>query len=250
MMYSPDFYSSVSERAAKAATVASAILADVTIPVSLIDIGSGQGIWAQTFQEAFPSIDSITAIDFNANNINLLKENEKARISKISQDLAVVSSLPDDMYDLGICVEVLEHLPKNASERLILEFGKKCRLMIFSAALIGQGGTNHINEQSLSYWTTQMGSAGFVPFDVFRSKFVSDKEIPKYYSNSIALWINLNLITKETISFDKLLTIMPRNIPDIRNPFSKCRFYLLSLFPVSLISIMAQIKNSIGSHLR
>jgi hypothetical protein len=229
-----------------AAQVASSIMAEVSTPVSLIDVGSGQGIWAQTFQEKIPSIKTVTAIDLDAQNIIFLQRNRESEISKISRNLANEPILPEQTYDLGICVEVLEHLPKKASEGLILEFGKKCRLMIFSAAITGQGGTQHINEQSLEYWNRQMAGAGFVPFDIFRDSFTSNVEIPKYYSNSIALWVNKNLITQEIICYEKFLPYIPSYITDVRTFASKFRFLLLSLFPVSIVSTMAQIKNLIN----
>ena len=58
-----------------------------------------------------------------------------------------------------------------------------------SAALPGQGGTHHVNEQWIDYWANMFGQHGYQPFDFLRPLFWDDARIePWYRQNAIALF--------------------------------------------------------------
>jgi hypothetical protein len=54
-------------------------------------------------------------------------------------------SLPKT-FDLTLCLEVGEHLPQNAANILIESLCALSEVIVFSAAIPGQGGQRHINE--------------------------------------------------------------------------------------------------------
>ena len=247
MIYDHTFYDSVSYRARIAAQTAASIVSEFLEPVNLIDVGSGQGVWSREFAEKFLTIREIQAIDLDSNNISLLDwgGDPNLKIVRISQNLETNSNLPDQFFDIGICVEVLEHVSSNTAEELILEFSKKCKYLIFSAALTGQGGTHHINEQSLKYWNDALSAVGFVPVDIFRNKFRSDNRIPSYYTNSIAFWINttLNFHSECPPDWLKLLKLLPSELSDQRGISTKIRYSILGLFPPRMVTFIAKIRN-------
>jgi hypothetical protein len=250
MTYDSKFYLSVTERASIAASLAASITSKFLKPSSLVDIGSGQGIWSQSFSEAMPSLRYIYAIDLESDNISLLESHTKSGIptvAKVSQDLSRNQSLPDKVFDIGICVEVLEHLPKIAAELLMLEFGKKCKFLVFSAAITGQGGTHHINEQNLNYWSNKLAATGFVPLDVFRKEFREDARIPSYYSNSIALWVNVGYVDNVNIgilNLNQLFKCFSPDISDSRSFLNKLRYFIVGLLPHQTVTLIAKVKNS------
>jgi SAM-dependent methyltransferase len=65
-------------------------------------------------------------------------------------------------FDLVVCSEVAEHLEPCFAEALV---GTICRhatrLVYFTAAVPGQGGLSHLNEQPHSYWQQKFSRRGF-----------------------------------------------------------------------------------------
>jgi hypothetical protein len=70
----------------------------------------------------------------------------------------------DRKYDLAISVEVAEHLPPNAADIFIESIVKASDIVLFSAAIPFQGGTNHINEQWPEYWNKLFNKNGYYRF--------------------------------------------------------------------------------------
>ena len=74
-------------------------------------------------------------------------------------------------FDLVICLEVIEHLPKIDVENVLintLTFHTK-DLLLLSAAEPGQEGTGHINLQPKSYWVKKIEARGTVLFSGMRT---------------------------------------------------------------------------------
>lgn len=62
-----------------------------------------------------------------------------------------------------ICWEVAEHLPPTAADplvKLLAESTKEC--LFFTAAIPGQGGAGHLNEQPKNYWRDKFESYGLI----------------------------------------------------------------------------------------
>ena len=246
--YDIDFYQSVSLRAQKAAQVAADQIYKFYKPQSLIDVGCGQGIWSRAFLERISTLEKVSAVDLSSSNITYLKDeniNASVSIALHGQDLNLNPSLPGSYFDFAICVEVLEHISKQSSEMIIAELGEKCGMVLFSAAISGQGGTHHINEQSLSYWNQKMGESGFVALDVIRPIFILDREIPSYYTNSIAIWLNKAFVSEiqNKIDWVELSKILPSELMDRRKTLTKLRFRILSLMPRQFVTFLAILKN-------
>ena len=66
------------------------------------------------------------------------------------------------MYDLALCIEVAEHLQPEYAETLVDNVTRSARVVFWSAAHPGQGGTCHYNEQPPEYWEALFAARGFV----------------------------------------------------------------------------------------
>ena len=55
-------------------------------------------------------------------------------------------------FDLVVSLEVAEHLPSEAAANFVETLTKHGSIILFSAAVPGQVGTNHQNEQWPRYW--------------------------------------------------------------------------------------------------
>jgi hypothetical protein len=106
-------------------------------------------------------------------------------------------------YDLVICLEVAEHLPDSASDLLVETLTKHGDVIIFSAAIPGQGGQNHVNEQWTSYWQNKFSKLGFYFHDVLRPLIWTNKSIEWWYKQ------NMFLVTREPSQKEVLDMIHP-----------------------------------------
>jgi len=246
--YNDAFYESVNTRASLAAYETARIISFLCEPKTMIDIGSGLCGWSKEFLDRFPSIENVVALDYKKHAgepLDSLLRNPNFNF--VIQDFEKISELPVICCDLAICVEVLEHISETAAQKIMDEFKAKCTLVVFSAAISGQGGTHHINEQNFSYWKSNMLSRGFYPLDVLRPQFNMNQEIPSYYKNNVVLWVNSELAQFSDLHLNhfNLLSNFPLDPKDTRSWILKLRFKILKSIPPSVVTLLAKIMSLI-----
>lgn len=62
-------------------------------------------------------------------------------------------------------------------------------IVLFSAAIPGQGGENHINEQWPEFWSGLFNERGYVGLDFVRRRIWNDRRIPYWYKQNILLYV-------------------------------------------------------------
>lgn len=72
----------------------------------------------------------------------------------------------DRRFDLAISMEVAEHLAPEISANFVRSLTRLSDIVLFSAAVPGRGGTNHINEQWPSYWSNLFRNENFEVVDL------------------------------------------------------------------------------------
>jgi hypothetical protein len=96
-------------------------------------------------------------------------------------------------------LEVAEHLPESSAGFLLDSLCKHSDIIVFSAAIPGQGGQNHVNEQPFTYWQSMFAERGFQWHDVFRNRYWEEPTVEWWYKQ------NMFLIAKAGISIPKQL---------------------------------------------
>ena len=91
-------------------------------------------------------------------------------------------------FDLAICMEVAEHLSSHRATSFVAELCALSDLVLFSAAIPGQGGTNHINEQWPSYWSRLFHANSFDCFDALRPRLWEREECEWWYLQNVLLF--------------------------------------------------------------
>jgi hypothetical protein len=124
--------------------------------------------------------------------------------------------LNNRVFDLALCLEVAEHLPENKAPLLVDNLTSSSSVILFSAAIPYQGGTNHYNEQWLSYWIKLFNNKGYKEVDLLRPLIWDNVNIMPWYKQNIIIFC------KDSCILDKLL--------DIRNKSN----YVLSLVHPSI----------------
>lgn len=157
-------------------------------PKSVLDVGCGVAQWLKVFKEN--GIEIVLGVDGKH------VPSEKIMVDPKSEfmifDLKNIKKLTlQKQFDLALSLEVAEHLPKENAEDFVDFLTQSSDIIIFAAAVIGQTGENHINEQNPDYWREHFKNRGFVMLDAFREKFWNNKKINWWYRQ------NMFLVVKE-----------------------------------------------------
>lgn len=175
---------------------------------SVIDIGCGTGHWLAAFQEQ--GISEILGLDGSyIDRATLQIPGTAFREADLTQPWRL-----DREYDLAICLEVAEHLPEVSAEQFLDSLTRSARVVFFSAAIPGQGGVGHVNEQWPSHWQRKFSARGYVAFDLIRRWLWPRKDVLYWYAQNSLLYVR----EFELPQFSKL-TGQPREfVADVIHP--------------------------------
>lgn len=149
---------------------------------SVIDIGCGAGSWLSVCQEL--GIKDVYGVDGEYVDCQrLLIPQDKFEPHDLSQPY-----IPLRKYDMAISLEVAEHLPESAADAFVQTLTRCSENILFSAAVPGQNGVGHINEQWPSYWVPKFQALGYQCDAYARFKFWHDEDIENWYRQNILLF--------------------------------------------------------------
>jgi hypothetical protein len=209
-------------------------------PGSVIDVGCGVGAWLKATEALH--IETIAGLDGSYVPADKLL---------ISKDQFTATDLEKEVkisrkYDLAMCLEVAEHLSNKRAGSFIAELCALSDVILFSAAVPGQEGTLHINEQYPDYWIDLFKKNNYTCFDCLRPVIWKNKEIEFWYKQNIMLFIKNEAIDKypvlkELPSFNGNSIIHPElfdyktNKAEyyrklLHNPVKLVRYYLSKIY--------------------
>ena len=168
---------------ASAETVVPLVLELFGRPASVVDVGCGTGTWLAAFREH--GIEDVLGIDgsyVDRSTLELPPERFLAR------DLG----RPFDVgrrFDLVLSLEVAEHLPEERAAAFVETLARLGKLVLFSAAIPGQGGTHHVNEQWPAYWAELFAAQGFVHVDCLRRRLWHDENVAFWYAQNLLVYV-------------------------------------------------------------
>jgi SAM-dependent methyltransferase len=187
--YDQPFYKMLSETARRSARhIVPAVLAYID-PKSVIDIGCGTGAWLSVFAEN--GITDFVGVDGNFFPDEML---EIPAERYVSFDLTLPYNC-DRSFDLVVSLEVAEHLPPHCGAPLVGSLVRLGPAVLFSAAIPGQGGTHHLNEQWQDYWAGLFKRHGYVALDCVRPLVWDNGEVAWWYSQNTILYCNRSYAT-------------------------------------------------------
>jgi SAM-dependent methyltransferase len=157
------------------------IIAELTRPDSVLDVGCGTGTWLKAFEEL--GINDVVGLDGEHVENRLLEISyEKFRMTDLRQPFALGRK-----FGLVLCLEVAEHLPEDVATEFVGCLTAHADVIVFSAAIPGQGGQFHVNEQWPAYWAEKFARRGFYFHDVIRSRIWNNARINWWYRQNIFL---------------------------------------------------------------
>jgi hypothetical protein len=185
----PDFgdRTAPAKRAGEAASAAAALpllLELVPNVTSLVHVGLGGGEWLAEAQRL--GVRDVHGIDGPwASSDDLLVPADQVTVADTTR--------PFDLgrrFDLAICVEYAEHLPDSRAASFVADLAKLAPVVAFSAAIPGQGGVGHINEQWPDYWSAHFESAGYRMVDAVRRQLWTATTGPAYLAQNLLIAVD------------------------------------------------------------
>ncbi len=151
---------------------------------SVVDFGCGRGAWLAEWLDL--GTGNIQGLDGTYVDLNTLAIPEN---NFLGVDLTEPIELGRS-FDLAQSLEVGEHLPTGASPILVESLTKHSDVVLFSAAVPGQGGEFHVNEQPLSFWQKLFDERGYSAYDCLRPLIRQNRDIEPWYRYNSVLYAN------------------------------------------------------------
>jgi hypothetical protein len=164
------------------------LLMSMLEPKSVCDVGCSQGSWLAVFKEQ--GVERVAGIDGDYVERDELKIDES---EFVAADLE--RGVPDvGRFDLALSLEVAEHLAPEVAALLVDGLVGLAPAVLFSAAIPGQGGRGHLNEQWPDYWGNLFAGHGYVPIDCIRDQVWLNPSVNAWYRQNALLFAEHTLV--------------------------------------------------------
>lgn len=174
-------------------------------PMSVVDVGCGLGTFLKAFKEL--GVTNVLGLDGAWVRKELLHK-YIAPEEFVETDLEKSIQL-NRKFDLAISVEVAEHLSEKRADSFVEDLVKLSDHVLFSAAIPGQGGDHHINEQWITYWKEKFEKRGYRMLDPFRHELWYNQDVCWWYRQNLFLFVSPNsTLTTPTNNQDQVLHVV------------------------------------------
>ena len=181
--YNDTFFSAQDQISTASARVVVPLVMSLVHPKRVVDVGCGIGAWLRIFKEQGCEVKGYDG-DY-VKQASLVIEPSEFRAADLSLPLHDTEA----PYDLAISLEVAEHIAPECAEVFVASLTRLAPIVIFSAAIPGQGGTLHVNEQWPVYWAGKFAQQGYFPIDCLRPQLWDCEEVAPYYIQNALLFV-------------------------------------------------------------
>ncbi|MEO0623534.1 MAG: methyltransferase domain-containing protein [Pseudomonadota bacterium] len=235
-VYDSDFFDYIDGGVRRSAT---AMIGDALSPLapgSVLDVGCGRGLWLSVWQAA--GVSDVTGVDGD------YVERSRLAIPE-AQFVAADLTEPVDLgrrFDVVQSLEVAEHLPPEASDRFVETLVRHGDIIVFSAAVPGQGGENHINEQPIETWRARFASHGYDAFDAVRPRLRSKAEVEPWYRFNTLIYANPDGAARLPSAVRAARLAPGTPVPTVGNLGWRLRLALVALLPRGAVTAIARVR--------
>jgi hypothetical protein len=191
--YGSDFYTAQAGGSRTSADAVVPLLIKWLRPDSVVDLGCGVGTWLASF--ASHGVADIRGYDgewVRADQLQIPSE------AFMATDLTRPVEA-DRRFSLAISLEVAEHLPAQAAVTLVDSLVGLSDVVVFSAAVPGQEGVNHVNLQWPQYWHRLFERKGWKCFDVVRPAIWHHEDVETWYQRNCFVYCSRDYVSIERL---------------------------------------------------
>jgi cyclopropane fatty-acyl-phospholipid synthase-like methyltransferase len=189
--YIPGFYAGIADGSRRSALRVLPLVFELAPHGSIIDVGCGVGSWLNAARQL--GVHDVTGVDGDYVQRDQLEIPAERFIPTDLSGLThrrLAERLPSGAgrFDLALSLEVAEHLPPHAAAGFIDLLCALAPVVLFSAAVPFQGGTNHLNERFPSFWATHFARHGHLAVDAVRQRVWDDANVEWWYRQNTLLF--------------------------------------------------------------
>lgn len=180
--YDEKFYRMQKDGSYRSASIILPVLMKYIRPRSVIDIGCGVGTWLAVWRNLGVEAHGLDG-DY-VDRSQLLIPAENFHPANLEERFTINAK-----FDLVETLEVAEHLTPARADSFVEDLTRLGDVILFSAAIPGQGGTNHVNEQLQSYWAEKFLRLGYVGIDCIRPQVWNENQIAAHYRQNSLVYV-------------------------------------------------------------
>jgi SAM-dependent methyltransferase len=193
-VYHPTYHQKKNIGSLRAARTILPILFDSFDVRSVVDFGCGAGTWLAAAKELgvadLTGIEGPWAEEWVDDSI-LARADFSLTLQSLEEPVRL-----NRRFDLAVSLETAEHLSARRARSFVEELCAASDRILFAAAIPGQGGNNHFNEQWPSYWASIFARSRYVPVDCIRSRVWNVADIPWWYRQNCILYVQENELAR------------------------------------------------------
>ena len=206
--YTDNFFNYHLQESTRSAQEVIPVVLKYVSPKTVIDVGCGLGTWLAVWKNMGVEILGVDGFYINKNE--LLIDSAEFIATDLDDGIGV-----DKTFELATCLEVAEHIKPENATKFISSICNLSDIILFSAAIPGQEGTLHINEQYPDYWVREFAKNNFTPFDCIREKIWNNKNISWWYRQNIMFYIRNDAIEKYPLIKAEYKDVLPLVHPEL-----------------------------------
>ncbi len=192
--FSSDVYEQIRAGAQRSAAIVAPLLVDHACShrgpwrdsLQVLDVGCGEGWWSAALADD-PRVAEV--VSFDAEQPSIVAPG--VTVQRLDLERGPLK-LVGEPFGLVVCLEVAEHLSIAAAPVLVkslCDATAPTGVIAFSAAIPGQTGHGHINEQWPDYWDERFRACGWMLVDPLRDRLWSDPDVEPWYAQNLLLGI-------------------------------------------------------------
>jgi SAM-dependent methyltransferase len=202
---------------------------------SVLDVGCGTGAWLSVY--ARHGVDDLLGLDGDyVRRDRLMVPPDQFRTIDLDCSFDV-----HRRFDLVQSLEVAEHLAPASSDAFIDSLSRHGRVILFSAAVPGQGGEHHVNEQPYESWRARFASRGFAAYDFLRPQLRTGEGVAPWYAYNAILYVHEDAAS--LLPSAVRVTRVPETtaIPDVSPALYRVRKAVLRSLPMALVDGLSRL---------
>ena len=192
-VYTENFFDNLKEGSKQSAKEVVPLVLELIQPQSVVDVGCGSGEWLSVFKQH--GINDILGIDGDYVDRKLIAIPPN---NFLSFDLTKPLAL-DKKFDLVVSLETAEHLPSKSAEIFVDSLTQLGSVILFSAAIPFQGGTEHINERWPEYWNYLFQRKDYEVIDCIRPQLWRNQNVEYWYIQNTFMFVQKDYLEQHEV---------------------------------------------------
>ncbi len=242
--YQGEFFDYINAGSLASAGVICPIVTSWFKPRRLLDVGCGAGAWCKVWRES--GVEEVVGVDGEyVRDESLLIP----RQTFVRRDLSGTFDL-GSKFDLVTSLEVAEHVAEPHATTFVENLSRHGDTVLFSAAVPGQGGEFHVNEQPLQYWRDRFEALGYQCFDPLRPTVSKNPSVEPWYRYNTLLYVRGEALSRLPDEVSRTRVEPGQPIVDVAPATWRLRNAIIRTLPDSVVDVLVTVKHSASRRLR